>query len=158
MQSFTYAIPDNYTFCLLSCILFFLCTHTDSWEKLSDVFYLCMFSILYALHHLHFNKHCLFLQKDVEYKPSPEFAPWLGSITIPECPSHVTHAVHCSLRLISAFTYGAVLKTWCPQVPRMYEESTMYLIRERLNKLMKSKGKQFIINIKFLFCEILKYI
>lgn len=36
----------------------------------------------------------------------------------------------------------------------MYEESTMYLIRERLNKLMKSKGKQFIINMKFLFCEI----
>lgn len=166
MQSFTYAIPDNYTFCLSSCILFSLCTHTDSWEELhstfsqffhfllSDVFYLSVFSILHSLHHLHLNKHCLFFQKDVENKPSPEFAPWPGSITIPECLSHVTHAVHRSLRLISAFACGAVLKPWCPQGPRIYEESKMCLLRERLNKLMKSKVKQFIINIKFLFCEI----
>ena len=88
MQSFTSAItrppwfvpltPISYS-CYLSCR-----------EKLNSIllkfshflpshlFYLCMPSVLHALPHLHLNKHCLFLQKEIEDKPSPEVCPLIS--------------------------------------------------------------------------------
>lgn len=93
---------------------------------------------------LRLNKDCMFLQQETENEPSSEMCALVPGSTCPH-PSHGVHAVHLLVNLSAVITWSLAM----PKVARVCSEFKVFLLSERLSKLMKSKCKKFVIKQSF---------